>query len=132
MPEVLDSTQLLRKTIIEVIAKSGRLKDFYNNPEEFIKQVSKILLTVKKENLTEGIKNQKKDEYYQQDFIFNDEELYGYRNRNLLELTAKKNGFDHVIYDFEIEKTFAIDAENDDDVILYAKLPSAFKIDTPI
>ena len=61
MPEVLDSTQLLRKTIIEVIAKSGRLKDFYNNPEEFIKQVSKILLTVKKENLTEGIKNQKKD-----------------------------------------------------------------------
>lgn len=46
-----DSTQLLRKTIIEVIAKSGRLKDFYKNPEEFIKQVSKILLTVKKEKL---------------------------------------------------------------------------------
>ncbi len=127
-----DSTQLLRKTIIEVIAKSGRLKDFYKNPEEFIKQVSKILLTVKKENLTEGIKYQKIDEYYQQDFIFNDEELYGYRNKNLLELTAKKNVFDHVIYDSEIEKTFAIDAENDDDVILYAKLPSTFKIDTPI
>lgn len=82
--------------------------------------------------MTEGIKYQKIDEYYQQDFIFNDEELYGYRNRNLLELTAKKNVFDHVIYDSEIEKTFAIDAENDDDVILYAKLPSTFKIDTPI
>lgn len=39
--------------------------------------------------------------------------------------------FDHAIYDFEIEKTFAIDAENDD-VILYAKLPSTFKIDTLI
>lgn len=31
----------------------------------------------------------------------------------------------------EIERKFAIDAENDD-VVLYAKLPSRFKIDTPI
>ena len=29
-------------------------------------------------------------------------------------------------------REFAIDAENDDDVLLYAKLPSRFKIDTPI
>ena len=68
-----DSTQLLRKTIIEIIAKSGRLSEFYINPEEFIKQVSKILLAVKKENLTEGIKYQKIDEFYEQDLIFNDE-----------------------------------------------------------
>ena len=38
-----DATQLLRKTIIEIIARSGRLHEFYVNPEEFIKQVSKIL-----------------------------------------------------------------------------------------
>ncbi len=129
-----DSTGLLRKTIIEIVSKSERLKDFYVNPEEWIKQVSKILLSVKKENLTEGIKYEKVDEYYEQDFIFNDEELYGYKDRNLLEIdtTKKKNVYDHVIYDSQIEKDFAIDAENDDDVVLYAKLPSRFKIDTPI
>ena len=127
-----DATQLLRKTIIEIIAKSGRLSEFYINPEEFIKQVSKILLAVKKENLTEGIKYQKVDEYYEQDFIFNDEELYGYSNRNLLEVDSSKNIYDHVIYDSIVERDFAIDAENDDDVVLYAKLPSTFKIDTPI
>lgn len=129
-----DSTGLLRKTIIEIVSKSERLKDFYVNPEEWIKQVSKILLSVKKENLTEGIKYEKVDEYYEQDFIFNDEELYGYKDRNLLEIDTakKKNVYDHVIYDSQIERDFAIDAENDDDVILYAKLPSRFKIDTPI
>lgn len=129
-----DSTGLLRKTIIEIVSKSERLKDFYVNPEEWIKQVSKILLSVKKENLTEGIKYEKADEYYEQDFIFNDEELYGYKDRNLLEIdtTKKKNVYDHVIYDSQIERDFAIDAENDDDVVLYAKLPSRFKIDTPI
>ena len=127
-----DSTGLLRKTIIEVVSKSGRLSEFYINPEEWIKQVSKILLSVKKENLTDGIKYEKVDEYYEQDFIFNDEELYGYKDRNILDVSSEKNIYDHVIYDSEIEREFAIDAENDDDVILYAKLPSRFKIDTPI
>ena len=127
-----DSTGLLRKTIIEIVTKSERLKEFYLNPEEWIKQVSKILLSVKKENLTDGIKYEKVDEYYEQDFIFNDEELYGYKDRNILDVTTNKNIYDHVIYDSEIEKEFAIDAENDDDVILYAKLPSRFKVDTPI
>lgn len=127
-----DSTDLLRKTIIEIVSKSGRLKEFYENPEEWIKQVSKILLSVKKENLTEGIKYEKVDDYYEQDFIFNDEELYGYKDRNILDVSSDKNIYDHVIYDSEIEREFAIDAENDDDVLLYAKLPSRFKIDTPI
>lgn len=127
-----DSTGLLRKTIIEIVSKSGRLSEFYVNPEEWIKQISKILLSVKKENLTDGIKYEKVDEYYEQDFIFNDEELYGYKDRNILDVSSEKNIYDHVIYDSEIEREFAIDAENDDDVILYAKLPSRFKIDTPI
>ena len=127
-----DSTGLLRKTVIDIITKSGRLKEFYINPEKWIKQVSKILLSVKKENLTNGIKYEKVDDYYEQNFIFNDEELYGYKDKNILDISSNKNIYDHVIYDSNIEKEFAIDAENDDDVILYAKLPSRFKIDTPI
>ena len=127
-----DATGLLRRTIIEIIVESGRLHDFYVNPEECIKQVSKILLNVKKENLTDGIKYEKTDEYYEQDFIFNDEGLYGYKDRNVIETKSDKNVFDHVIYDSNIEKQFAEDAEFDEDVLLYAKLPAAFKIDTPI
>ena len=127
-----DSTGLLRKTIIEVIANSGRLKDFYVNPEEFIKQVSKVLLAAKKENLTDGIKYEKIDDYYEQDLVFNDDGLFGYKDRNVLNVSAEKNVFDHVIYDSVIEMQFALDAENDDDVLLYAKLPSNFRIDTPI
>lgn len=127
-----DSTNLLRRTIIDIIVASGRLHDFYVNPEECIKQVSKILLSVKKENLTEGIKYEKIDSFYEQDLIFNDEGLFGYKDRNVIEAPSEKNIFDHVIYDSNIEKQFAEDAEFDDDVILYAKLPDAFKIDTPI
>ena len=127
-----DATSLLRSTIIDIVSQSGRLREFYENPEKWIGQVSKILLQVKKENLTEGIVYEKVDDYYEQDFIFNDEEMFGYQDRNIVETNTNKNIYDHVIYDSEIEKNFAIDAENDDDVILYAKLPSRFKVDTPI
>lgn len=127
-----DATDLLRSTIVEVIAKSGRLGDFYENPEEFIKQVSRVLQQVKKENLTNGIQYTKIDDYYNQEVIFDDEALYGNKKSNLLDLDADKNVYDHVIYDSEIEKNFAIEAENDPDVLLYAKLPSRFLIDTPI
>lgn len=127
-----DTTGLLRKTIIDIVGKSNRLKEFYINPEEWIKQVSKILLAVKKENLTDGIKYEKSNEYYEQDFIFNDEGLYGYKDRNIIEANSDRSLYDHTIYDSDIEKNFAIEADNDDDVVLYAKLPSRFKIDTPI
>lgn len=127
-----ESTGLLRKTIIDIIVESGRLSDFYVNSEDCIKQVSKILLAVKKENLTEGIKYEKINDYFEMDLLFNDDELYGYEDRNLLSLNSEKNIYDHVIYDSQVEKNFAVDCENDDEVILYAKLPSSFKVDTPI
>lgn len=127
-----DATGLLRKTIIEIVSKSSRLKEFYENPEEWIKQVSSILLSVRKENLTDGIKYEKVDKYYEQDIIFNDEGLYGYKDRNVLDVSSDKNIYDHVIYDSEVEREFALDAENDDDVLLYAKLPGKFIIETPI
>ena len=72
------------------------------------------------------------DEYYDQDFIFNDSGLFGYENRNVVETNSGRNVMDHVIYDSQIEKDFALEAENDDNVLLYAKLPSTFLIDTPI
>ena len=58
--------------------------------------------------------------------------MYCYKDRNVIETKSDKNVFDHVIYDSNIEKQFAEDAEFDDDVLLYVKLPAAFKIDTPI
>lgn len=124
-----DSTQLLRKTIIKIICDSKRLSEFYDNPEEYIKQVSRIINEVKIDNLSKGIKYEKVDEYYEQDFIFNDEEFYANENSSI---EANKSVFDRVIYDSDIEKQFALDAERDDDVIVYAKLPSSFKIDTPL
>ena len=128
-----DSTALLRSTIIEIVAKSGRLQDFYVNPELFIKQVSAAITRAKKEKLINGIQYHKLDnEFYKQEEIFDDTELYGYKDKNIVDVSdPDKNPFDHVIFDSIIERDFAQQCDEDEEVVLYAKLPSAFKIDTP-
>lgn len=126
-----DNTQLLRKTIIDIILRSKRVDDFFKNPEVFIKQVTQIINEVKVSMLNEGLEYYKLNEEYVQTQIFDDTELYGYKDFNVLDISDRKNIYDHVIFDSVIEKQFALDAEGDEDVVLYAKLPNSFKIDTP-
>lgn len=47
-------------------------------------------------------------------------------------LESERSIYDHVIYDSEGEATFAGRLERDPEVELYAKLPSWFKIPTPL
>jgi type III restriction enzyme len=126
-----DGTNLLRSTIIEIIKESGRLSEFYDNPESFIKNVSSILNQVKKSNLAKGLKYYQSDDFFIQEEVFDDTELYGYKDKNIVDISDEKNIYDHVIFDSTIEKQFALDAEDDEDVVLYAKLPRKFMIDTP-
>ena len=126
-----DATRLMRLTIIEIIKESGRLPEFYDNPESFIKNVSSILNSVKKSNLSKGLKYYQSDEFYVQEDVFDDTELFGYKDKNVIDISDEKNVYDHVIFDSTIEKQFALDAEDDEDVVLYAKLPRKFMVDTP-
>lgn len=127
-----DATQLLRGTIIDILAKSGRLNDFYNNPEVFIKQVSILINKAKEERLIEGLQYSKIDEFYKQEEVFDDTELYGIKDENVVDVSAPdKNPFDHIIFDSAIERAFAEDCDTDENVLLYAKLPPKFTVDTP-
>ena len=127
-----DATQLLRGTIIDILAKSGRLNDFYNNPEVFIKQVSRLINKAKEERLIDGLQYSKIDEFYKQEEVFDDTELYGIKDGNVVDVSAPdKNPFDHIIFDSAIERAFAEDCDTDENVLLYAKLPPKFTVDTP-
>ena len=127
-----ESTQLLRSTIIDILIRCTRLSDFYKNPEQFIKQVSECINKAKKEMLIDGLQYTKVEEFYKQEEIFDDTELFGIKDKNVVDVSEPdKNPFDHVIFDSAVEKAFAQACESDDDVVLYAKLPSKFKVDTP-
>ncbi|MBL4810614.1 MAG: DEAD/DEAH box helicase family protein [Phycisphaerales bacterium] len=126
-----DETHLTRRSIVEILVNSGRLDDFKNNPQKFIEQVTKLIKDQMQLFIVDGIKYQKigDDAIYAQE-LFQNEELKGYLNQNMLK--SEKSVYEYVVYDSDIEEAFAKSFERADEVKVYAKLPSWFKIETPL
>lgn len=135
LPDVIsflqNETNLTRRTLVQIMKRSKRLQDFKNNPQKYIEQVSAIIKHQMRLFIVDGIKYEKigDQSYYAQE-LFQENELYGYLNKNMLE--SKKSVFDYVVYDSDPEKEFARSFELNEDVKVYAKLPGWFKIDTPL
>lgn len=129
--ELQNRTNLTRKTIVRILTGSKRLEDFKNNPQKFIQEVTKIIQREMKLLLRDGIKYYKIDEesHYAVE-LFENEELLAYLNDNAV--ASEKSPFDHVIYDSDIEESFAKRFEDDENVKVYVKLPNWFKIETPV
>jgi type III restriction enzyme len=135
LPDIItdlqDKTQLTRSSIVKILKESRRLQDFARNPQQFIDYASEAINRTKRLALVDGIKYSKigEEHFYAQE-LFQQEELKGYL-KNTLE--AQKSVYTHVVYDSAgVEKTFAEDLEKNESVKVYAKLPSWFKIPTPL
>ena len=63
--------------------------------------------------------------------LFEDEELFGYLEHNMIE-SKTKSIYEHVIYDSDVERAFAQGLNASEEVKVFAKLPSWFKIETPL
>ena len=136
LPDVLtdlqDRTQLTRRSLVTILTESGRLGDFRRNPQAFIELAAETINRTKRLALVDGIKYQRigDDHFYAQE-LFEQEELTGYL-KNMLQDT-QKSVFEHVIYDSGgVERTFAEQLEKNEAVKVYAKLPSWFKVPTPL
>jgi type III restriction enzyme len=134
LPDILtdlqDKTQLTRRSIHRILIDSGRLDDFKRNPQQFIELAVAIISRAKRMALVDGIKYQRigEETYYAQQ-LFETEELSGYL-RSMIDAT--KSVHEHVIYQSDTERTFADDLEKNEAIKVYAKLPSWFKVSTPL
>ncbi|MFZ1389942.1 MAG: DEAD/DEAH box helicase family protein [Thiolinea sp.] len=126
-----DATNLTRRSVIDILQRSGRLKDFKSNPQKFIEQATAIIQQAMRLALVDGIKYHKiGDGHFYAQALFESAELRGYLNDNMQ--AAAKCVYEHVVYDSDVEASFALGMEQSEDVKLYAKLPGWFKIDTPL
>lgn len=134
LPDILtdlqDKTQLTRKSIARILVESQRLKDFRYNPQQFSERAALCINNAKRLALVDGIRYQKLGEkdYFAQE-LFDAQELSGYL-KSMLEST--KGTHEHVVYDSGVEKSFAEALENNPAVKIYAKLPSWFRVPTPL
>jgi type III restriction enzyme len=102
-----------------------------SDKKQFIDIAAEAINRCKRLVVVDGIKYQRlgDEHYYAQEF-FQQEELTGYLKNMLAE--TKKSVYEQVVYQSDIEATFADHLEKNSAVKVYAKLPGLFTVPTPL
>ena len=127
--DIAKAAKLTRRSVVEILRRIEKKKLYYfkANPEEFIRNVSSIIREQKASMIVEAINyNQTEGKY--------DSDIFTIKSRSdfAKAYEAKKHILDYVFVDSEIERNFAHDMDEADEVVVYAKLPRSFQIPTPV
>lgn len=134
VPDVLaylqNETELTRSTLVRVLKESGRLREFFNNPQRFMDEVAKILKHELHRLLVDGIKYERLEgpDAAWEMMRFANEEMINY----LTALQVSKSVYEYVVYESDVEREFARKLDQREDIKLFVKLPVWFRVDTPL
>ena len=128
--EIAKGATLTRRTVVAILKgiSQAKLYMFRNNPEEFIRNTIRIIKDQKATMIVEHISYNKMEETYDST-IFTQE-----KHTQPIEKAypAKKHVMDYVFPDSKGETEFAGSLDSATEVCVYAKLPRAFQIPTPV
>jgi len=135
VPDVLaylqNETELTRSTLVRILKESGRLAEFFTDPQRFMDAVASIIKYELHRLLVDGIKYERIGDGAESEWemmLFKNEELISY----LTALQVSHSLYEYVVYDSEIEREFARKLDQRADIKLFVKLPGWFEIDTPV
>ncbi|MGA2617128.1 MAG: DEAD/DEAH box helicase family protein [Thermoguttaceae bacterium] len=136
VPDVLaylqNETELTRSTLVRILKESGRLTEFFRDPQRFMDAVAHVLKYELHRLLVDGIKYERLagggPETEWEMMLFKNEELINY----LTALQVNHSVYEYVVYDSEVEREFAKRLDTREDIKLFVKLPAWFEIDTPV
>ncbi len=134
--ELQDAVGLTRGTIKRILEGCGRFDEFAVDPATFLAQVAAKITKAKNAAVAKGIKYVKlpDDEWYTMKDL-DPGDFHAYLDSNAWEpqVNPDKCLYNYVVYDSSsVEKPFAEALDLADEVKVFAKLPSSFKIDTPL
>ena len=132
--DVARKTTLTRKTVAEILRtiRPTKLQLFRNNPEEFIKNVSRIIKEQKATMIVEHIQYDKIDQVYDSTIFTKEKSSQpvskAYQSTKSIQDYVFTDGY----AEESIEKKFAKALDEASEVCVYAKLPRSFHIPTPV
>ena len=130
--EIASRTELKRQTVANILKQisPSKFDMFAYNPESFIQRTSRLINEQKASQVIEHIRYNILEETFDSS-IFTDNPLSGKVSDDNM-LKSEKGVYNYVKVDSGTERKFKEDLERFDDVMVYAKLPSKFKISTPL
>lgn len=133
--ELQDAVGLTRGTLMAILEGCDRFDEFAVDPATFLEQVGAKISRVKNDLVAKGIKYVKlpEDEWYTMRDLEVDD-CTAYLGQNAWEPSYPgKSLYSYVIYDSAgVERSFAEALDRQEEVLVFAKLPASFKIDTPL
>ncbi len=132
--EIARRTTLTRKTACAILKglRPTKLSMFNNNPEEFIKNVSKLIRDEKATMIVEHIQYNKLDETYDSDIFTQEKSSQPISKAYLSSKSIQDYVFTDGYAEESTEKKFAKALDAASEVCVYAKLPRSFQIPTPV
>ncbi|GAB3834758.1 hypothetical protein GCM10028895_55250 [Pontibacter rugosus] len=122
-------TELTRQTLAEILTRSGRLEEVRQNPQQFLDQALSAITSELRALMVDGIKYEQINGQEYEMFLFKEREIIGAIS-NMVEVD--KSIYDVVEVDSEVERKFAETMNTRHDIRHFIKLPSWFKINTPL
>lgn len=132
--ELQDAVGLTRATIARILEESDYFEQFRIDPMTYLSQVATKIEAAKNEVVTKGVKYTKlpESQWYTMDILAVDD-LRAYLGQNAWKPTHHKSIYSYVVYDSStVEQPYAVALDRAEMVKVFAKLPSKFKIDTPL
>lgn len=126
--ELSENTGVSYNTLFKIVSRLTNLEQMVKNPPRFIHEASVIIRDVELDEMIRGLDYQITGETYP--FDFNDF-VKNISNTGYVD-TPHKGVFDKMLVDSDVERNFSLDAERDAEVVCFLKLPSWYKIKTPI
>ncbi len=126
--EISENTGLSYPTVFKIIEGISNYNHLIKNPPQFILQASALIKNIELEEMIRGLNYNVTTEVFPfsfDDYVRNVDEK-GFVN------TPNRGVFDKMLVDSDVEKTFAKNSDSDDEVVCFLKLPSYYKIQTPI
>ncbi|MEX5285034.1 hypothetical protein QCO44_05170 [Selenomonas sputigena] len=121
-------TTLTRRTAAAILQgiKAEAFANYRDNPEEFIRTVTRLILEQKATRIVDHIEYDTIEGSY-------DSSIFATEKRPYAEAyEAEKAIQNYVFTDGNVERKFAQDLDGRDEVLIYAKLPRGFAIPTPV
>jgi type III restriction enzyme len=133
--KIVSKTSLTRKTVAAILQsiRPDKFACYKANPEDFINKVAKIINEQKASLIVDHITYNQIDGSFDSDIFAESKLTNEYRKA----YRATKHIRDYVFVDGlnkdeSVERHFAEDLDNADEVCVYAKLPKSFYIPTPV
>ena len=129
--KVAEEAQLTRTTIAKILSEiePSVFAQYKHNPEDFITQAAVLINEQKARIIINQVTYNPLDEHYDTG-LFTDAQLRV--NQEYANGPLEKHILKYALTDSKVEQDFITELENNEEVIVYAKLPSGFKIPTPV